>query len=139
MVEPVAQPPERVPGYLVRNLSVDLHRERDPAVPKDGHRDARVNVERGQERAAGTTVERDAADAVASAPEVEGPVDVAGFDRTTGTSVNTSECFSPQMHVSGQSAVRAWSWLRLAIRRAVPQIGGSGSVSVLPSAFSTCL
>ena len=47
--EPVAQPPERVPGHLVRNLGVDLHRERDPAVPEDGHRDARVNVERGQE------------------------------------------------------------------------------------------
>ena len=67
---------------LSGDLGVDLHCERDPAVPEDGHRDARVNVERGRERAAGTTgvVERDAAD-----------------------------------------------------------VGGSGSVSVLPSALSTCL
>jgi hypothetical protein len=43
------------------------------------------------------------------------------------------------MHVSGQSAVRAWSWLRLAIRSAVTQMGGSGSVSVLPSAFEHLL
>ena len=34
MVEPVAQPPERVPGHLVGDLGVDLHRERDPAVPE---------------------------------------------------------------------------------------------------------
>jgi len=44
MVEPVAQPPERVPGHLIGNLSVDLHGERDPAVPEYGHRDTRVNV-----------------------------------------------------------------------------------------------
>jgi hypothetical protein len=88
MVKPVAQSPECIPGHLVGDLGVDLHRERDPAMPEDGHRDAWVNVERGQERAAGTAgvVERDAADPVASAPDVEGPVDVAGFDRATGTS-----------------------------------------------------
>jgi hypothetical protein len=47
-----------------------------------------VDVERGQERTAGTAgvVERDAADAVASAPDIEGPVDVARLDRVTGTS-----------------------------------------------------
>ena len=38
--------------------------------------------------------------------------------------VNTSACFSPQMQVFGQSAVRAWSWLRFAIRSAVTPIGG---------------
>jgi hypothetical protein len=88
MAEPVAQPTKRVPSHLVRNLGVDLHRERDPAVAKDGHRDARVNVERGQERAAGTAsvVERDAANAVPGAPDVEGPVDVARLDRVTGPS-----------------------------------------------------
>jgi hypothetical protein len=47
-----------------------------------------VNVERGQERAAGTSgvAERDAADAISSAPDVERPVDVAGFDWVTGAS-----------------------------------------------------
>src|SRR5579859_5174876 len=66
---------------------VDLRRERDPAVTEDGHRDTRVNVERGQERTTGTAgvVERNAADAVAGAPHIEGPVDVARFDRVTGT------------------------------------------------------
>ena len=44
MVEPVAQPPECIPGHLVGDLSVDLHCKRDPAVPEDSHRDARVNV-----------------------------------------------------------------------------------------------
>jgi len=53
--------------------------------------------------------------------------------------VNTSACFSPHMQVFGQSAARAWSWLRFAIRSAVTQIGGSGSVSVLPSTLRTCL
>ena len=48
MVEPVAQLPEHLPGHLVGNLSVDLHGERDPAVPEYGHRDTRVNVERRQ-------------------------------------------------------------------------------------------
>jgi hypothetical protein len=73
---------------LSGDLGVDLHCERDPAVPEDGHRDARVNVERGRERAAGTTgvVERDGADAVADAPDVEGPVDVARLDRAAGAS-----------------------------------------------------
>lgn len=53
--------------------------------------------------------------------------------------VNTSLCFVPQIQVSGHLPVRAWSWLRLPIRSAVTQTGGSGSVSVLPSAFRTCL
>ena len=48
MVEPVAQPPECVPGHLVGDLCIDLRCERDPAVPEDGHRDARVNVERSR-------------------------------------------------------------------------------------------
>jgi hypothetical protein len=52
MVEPVAQPPGCVPGHLVGDLGVDLHCERDPAMPEDGHRDARVNVERREQRAA---------------------------------------------------------------------------------------
>jgi hypothetical protein len=84
LVEPVAQPPERVPCHLVGNLSVDFHRERDPAVPEDGHRDARVDVERGQERAAGTAgvVERDAADAVASAPDIESSAALASATST---------------------------------------------------------
>src|SRR5580693_2510914 len=47
-VELVAQPPERVPGHLVRYLGVDLHRERDAAVPEYRHGDARVYVEPGQ-------------------------------------------------------------------------------------------
>jgi DNA-binding GntR family transcriptional regulator len=53
-------------------------------VPEDGHRDARVNVKRCQERAAGAAcvVERDAADGVASAPDVEGP-ELAEPDDTT--------------------------------------------------------
>ncbi len=50
--ELVAQPPERGPGRLVRYLGVDLHRERDTAVPEDGHRHPRVNVEAGRQRAA---------------------------------------------------------------------------------------
>src|SRR5947209_6681546 len=80
----------------------------------------------------GTSLSRDAADAVADAPDVEGAVDVARLDRAAVRVVNTSACLSPQIQVCGQSAVRAWSWLRLAIRSAVTQIGGSGSVSVLP-------
>ena len=63
MVEPVAQPPERVPGHLIGNLSVDLHGERDPAVPKDGHHDTRVNVERGQAYGAPLTLETSASPA----------------------------------------------------------------------------
>ena len=47
--ELVAQPPERGPGRLVGHLGVDLHRERDTAVPEDRHRDPRVNVERGEQ------------------------------------------------------------------------------------------
>ena len=88
MVEPVAQPPKSVPGHLVEGPGCRSPCERDPAVPEDDHRDARVNVERGQERAAGTAgvVERDAADAVADAPDVEGPVDVARLDRAAGAS-----------------------------------------------------
>jgi hypothetical protein len=39
-VELVAQPPERVPGHLVRYLCVDLHRERYAAVPEYRHGDA---------------------------------------------------------------------------------------------------
>ena len=134
MVEPVAQPPKCVPGHLVGGPGCRSPCERDPAVPEDDHRDTRVNVERGRERAAGTAgvVERDAADAVADAPDVEGAVDVARLDRAAVRVVNTSACLSPQIQVCGQSAVRAWSWLRLAIRSAVTQIGGSGSVSVLP-------
>ena len=83
MVEPVAQPSERVPGHLVRNLGVDLHRERDPAVPEDGHRDARVNVERGQQRAArpARVVNGDPPDTRAPAPDVERAVDVPRLDR----------------------------------------------------------
>jgi hypothetical protein len=46
-VELVAQPPERVPGHLVRYLGVDLHRERYAAVAQYRHDDARVHVERG--------------------------------------------------------------------------------------------
>ena len=50
-----------------------------------GHRDARVNIERGEQRPAGTAgvVKRDAADAVPGAPDIEGPVDVARLDRVT--------------------------------------------------------
>jgi len=43
------------------------------------------------------------------------------------------DVFSPQMHVSGQSAVRALSWFRMAMSTADTAIGGSGSVWVLPS------
>jgi hypothetical protein len=58
-------------------------------VPKDGHRDARVNVERGQERAAGTAgvVERDAADAVADAPDVEGLTLMLGLSAEIDTAI----------------------------------------------------
>jgi hypothetical protein len=55
-------------------------------VPEDGHRDARVNVERGEQRPAGAArvVKRDATDAVPGASDVEGPVDVARLDRVAG-------------------------------------------------------
>ena len=99
----------------VGNLGVDLHRERDPAVPEDGHRDARVNVERGEERAAGAAgvVERDATDAIASAPDIEGPVDVAGFDRVTSAS-------GEHERVLLAADARAWP------------VGGAGLVLVAP-------
>jgi hypothetical protein len=40
---------ECVAGGLVRYLRVDLHRECDPTVPENRHRDARVHVERSQQ------------------------------------------------------------------------------------------
>jgi hypothetical protein len=43
------------------------------------------------------------------------------------------------MHLRGHPGWRAASWFRGAILRAVTLIGGSGSVSVLPSALSWCL
>jgi hypothetical protein len=54
---------------------------------KEGHRDTRVHIERGQERAADTAgvVERNAADAVPGTPNVEGPVDATRLDRMTCT------------------------------------------------------
>src|SRR5690348_4157327 len=115
MVEPVAQPPECVPGHLVGNLGVNLHRESDPAVPEDGHRDARMNVERGQERAAGTAgvVKRDAADPIAGAPDIEGPVDVARLDRVTSASGEHERVFLT-------ADARAWP------------VGGAGLVLVAP-------
>jgi len=50
--EEVTQPLESVASRLIRHLRVDLHRHGDPAVPKNRHRDARVNFERGEQRAA---------------------------------------------------------------------------------------
>ena len=47
--EPVAEPPERGPGYLIRNLGVDLHRDPHAAMAEDRHGNARVDVERGQQ------------------------------------------------------------------------------------------
>jgi hypothetical protein len=46
--EEVAQPLESLASCLVRYLRVDLHRHGDLAVPKNRHRDARVNFERGE-------------------------------------------------------------------------------------------
>jgi hypothetical protein len=53
--------------------------------------------------------------------------------------VSTSVCAPPQMHLCGHAALRACSWFRRAILSAVTPIGGNGSMSVLPSAFSWCL
>jgi hypothetical protein len=65
----LTEPPERVLGGLVGHLSVDLHRDRELGRPRDAHRDTRVNIERGQERPAGTpgVVNADAADTCLSA------------------------------------------------------------------------
>jgi len=54
---------------------------------KDGHRDARADVERRKEGAAGAAgvVERDAADAVPGTPNVECPIDIARLDRVART------------------------------------------------------
>jgi hypothetical protein len=83
VVERVAQPPQGVPGHQVGNLGADLHRERDAAVSEDAHGDARKQVERGQQRAAGPArvVNRDPADALPRAPEIKGPVDIPWLDR----------------------------------------------------------
>ncbi len=64
LAEPVAKPLEGGPRHLVGYLGVDLHGDRDLRVPEDMHCHARVDVERGQERSAGTSriVHADTAD-----------------------------------------------------------------------------
>ena len=44
-VEPVAQTLEGGPGHLVGNLGTNFRRERDSAMPKDLHSDARVYID----------------------------------------------------------------------------------------------
>jgi hypothetical protein len=54
--QPLAEPAERVSGSGRGNLGVDLHRDRDLAVPQDLYRHARVDIEGGQQRLAGLRV-----------------------------------------------------------------------------------
>ena len=51
-VEPLTELLKRLAGGRRGNLGIDLHRDGDLAVPQDLHREARVHVERGQQRTA---------------------------------------------------------------------------------------
>jgi hypothetical protein len=53
-VEALAQALQRLLGGLGRDLAVNVHRDRDLAVPQDLHCDPRVDVESHQQRRAGT-------------------------------------------------------------------------------------
>jgi hypothetical protein len=52
-VEPLAELAERLASGSRRDLGIDLHGDRDLAVPQDLHRYARVYVKSSQQRAAG--------------------------------------------------------------------------------------
>jgi hypothetical protein len=65
-------------------------------VPEDGHSDARVNIERGEQQPAGT------ADAAPGAPDIESRLMLRGSIGWPVRVVKTSAYFSPQMQVSGQ-------------------------------------
>ena len=108
----VTEPLERFPRRPVGHLDVDLHRERDLAMPENRHGDARVHVERGQPRAAcpARVVDGDPPDSCALTAVLEAPVETARLDRAAVRVVNISVCGSPQMHLSGHASV--WAWFR---------------------------
>ena len=68
VVKPLPEFPERFEGGGRRDLSVDLHRDGDLAVPQDLHGNTRMHIERCQQGG-----HRDAA--------IEAPVKVARLDR----------------------------------------------------------
>ena len=73
--------PERLTGGRGGYFGVDLHRDRDPAVPKDLHRNARMHVEGCQQRTTGLAgaVPGDPRHARPGNTALEAAVEVAGF------------------------------------------------------------
>ena len=138
----VAQPLERIAGGLVRDLGVDLHRDRDPAVPEDRHRHARVDVERCQQRPARSArvVNLDLPNPGLLAPGVEAALEVPRFEREAGASREQQPvpfAADADLRPGRGAAVGLDLRARFAARRA--RSGGSGRVSTLPSVFSCCL
>ena len=84
-------------------VAVDLHRDGDPAVPKDAHRDSRMHVEGDQERGACApgVMDPDVADSCFAASDSELPVEVPPLvGRAAGSGENEFRV-RPGLHEPG--------------------------------------
>jgi hypothetical protein len=88
-------------------------------VPQDAHRDARVNIERGQERPASTAsvVNPDTADPGLSAAGIEAAVDRSRLDRVASTSGEHRPVIRPGAGLFRQPGAHAVLGLTLGLER----------------------
>ena len=106
-VEPLAELLERLAGGGRGDLGVDLHRDGDLAVPQDLHREARVHVERGQQRAAclAGPVHGDRGNLGGGDTPGEAAVEVPRLNRSAVTSREHQAGFDPGLTGAGAVSV----------------------------------